>query len=63
MSATPLIRPKQLAAELGVSVMWLYRHESVGDLPARVRLGVGTTGWWRSEIEAWKASRPRGAAS
>jgi len=51
------IRPSDLRHELGVSAMWLWRHEKAGDLPPRTRLGPRTTGWWRSEIDRWKAAK------
>ena len=56
-----ILRPRQAAERLGVSLPTLYRWERDRALPQRIILGPGCSGWLDSELIAWLASRPRGA--
>lgn len=37
----------------------LWRDIRAGNFPAPIEIGPNSVAWVRSEIEAWKASRPR----
>lgn len=50
----------QVAAMLGVNRSTLYRRELAGDFPKRTRQSRRCVGWWKSEIDRWIASRPKG---
>lgn len=55
-----LIRLPTVLDMIGVSRSQLYRLESLGDFPARVKLGSGPTSgtaWVESEVEQWIAER------
>ena len=52
----PLVKRKELAAELGQSLTTLWRWTRDGLLPQPVKLG-GTVGWPRSIIDAWKVQQ------
>jgi hypothetical protein len=51
-----------LSPEKGIdySRVQLRRKEIDGTFPQRVRMSAGRVGWYKSEIDAWIASRPRG---
>lgn len=46
-------------AETGKSRVQLWRDVREGKFPAPLELGPNSIGWYRSEVEAWKRSRPR----
>jgi prophage regulatory protein len=48
-----IIRPKQLAQQIGVSTVTLWRMEKAGELPPRIKLGSRAVGWRTSDITAW----------
>lgn len=52
-----IVRLSELADEVAVSRESLYRWERQGIIPPRRKFGPATTGWLRSEIDAWLASR------
>ena len=55
-----IIRIKRVLELTGVSKTTLYRMMKSGEFPNRVRLGSQrAVGWYRHEIAAWLASRPR----
>lgn len=56
----PILKAREVAAELGVSRSWLYRSIARGAFPAPIQIGRQATGWPASEVRAWLASRPRG---
>ena len=37
----------------------IWRNIRAGKFPAPVQLGPNSVGWWRAEIEAFKAALPR----
>ena len=43
----------------GKSRVQLWRDVCAGSFPAPIELGPNSIGWFKAEIEAWKASRPR----
>jgi predicted DNA-binding transcriptional regulator AlpA len=47
------------ARETGLSRFTLWRKVRDGSFPAPIELSANSIGWPLSEIEAWKASRPR----
>ena len=46
-------------AETGKSRVQLWRDVRAGRFPPPIELGPNSIAWYRAEIEAWKASRPR----
>ena len=57
-----ILRRKQVAEALGISVCTLWRWQKAGRFPRAVRLGCNSVGFVRSEVEAWieaqKGDRP-----
>ncbi|WP_353851752.1 helix-turn-helix transcriptional regulator [Aeromonas rivipollensis] len=54
-----IIRPSQLARELGVSMttLWRWRHQGV--FPQPILLGPRLVGWERSVINQWLESKKK----
>ena len=48
-----------IRAEVGKSRVQLWRDIRAGLFPAPIETGPNSIAWFRSEVEAWKASRPR----
>lgn len=49
-----IVRVNELCRMLSISIPTLYRWHSIGEVPIRkVRLGPGTVGYRRSEVEKW----------
>jgi prophage regulatory protein len=48
-----------VCAATGKSRVQLWRDVRSGLFPAPIELGVNSLGWVRTEVEDWKASRPR----
>lgn len=48
---------KEVRARIPYSSVQIWRKESAGEFPRRVRLGANRVGWLESEIEAWIASK------
>jgi predicted DNA-binding transcriptional regulator AlpA len=48
-----------ICAEVHKSRVQLWRDIRAGHFPAPIETGPNSIAWIRSEIEAWKASRPR----
>jgi len=48
-----------ICADIGKSRAQLWRDVRAGLFPAPIETGPNSLAWRRSEIEAWKASRPR----
>ncbi|WP_441001139.1 helix-turn-helix transcriptional regulator [Fodinibius sp. SL11] len=63
MDDLELIRPKQLADLLSISIPTLYRMINEGDLPPKVKIGKRAVGWRRSQIEEWMEERTEETAS
>ncbi|WP_380879232.1 hypothetical protein ACFB49_21110 [Sphingomonas sp. DBB INV C78] len=51
-----LIRIKAVQARTGLSVATIYRRESEGTFPKKVRLGPRMVAWYQSDIEDFVAS-------
>ncbi len=56
MNTHLIIRPAELAQELGVSSMTLLRWRRQGILPPVINLGPRLIGWERSVINQWLKS-------
>jgi prophage regulatory protein len=52
-----IIRPRDLADRIGLSLATLWRLRRRGDLPEPIRLSPGCVGWRTSQIEAWLVAR------
>ena len=48
-----------ITAEVPKSRVQLWRDIRAGRFPAPIETGANSIAWFRSEIDAWKASRPR----
>lgn len=55
------MRMPDVVTSTGLSSATINRMHRRGEFPPKVRISLGATGWWESEIEAWKAER--GAAA
>lgn len=61
---TPLqgfLRLPEVTKLTGLSRSSIYRLESLGLFPGRVKLSESATAWRTEEVQAWCASRPRAA--
>jgi len=56
-TANRIIRPRELADRIGLSLATLWRLRRRGDLPEPIRLSPGCVGWRTSDIDAWLAAR------
>ena len=52
-----ILRPRELADRIGLSLATLWRLRRRGDLPEPIRLSPGCVGWRTSDIEAWLTAR------
>ena len=52
-----IIRPKELAKMLSLSIYTLYRMQNEDQLPPKIQISSSTVGWLRSDIEEWLISR------
>jgi len=52
-----IIRPKELANMLSISISTLYKMQNDGQLPDKVKISSHAVGWLRSEIEEWLGKR------
>jgi prophage regulatory protein len=57
LCSSRILRQKELAERLGVSVVTIWRWERKGLLPPKHKIGPNTVGWLESEIEAWWAAK------
>lgn len=48
-----IIRPKELCEMLSVSLSTLYRWESIGEMPEKVKLSNQAVGWRYKDITEW----------
>lgn len=53
-----ILRPRELAERIGLSLTTIWRLRQRGELPEPIRLSPGCVGWRLSDIDAWLASRP-----
>ena len=47
-----VLRKREVADRLGVSIMTIWRWEKSNDFPRRVQLGSGSVGYLEDEIDA-----------
>ena len=52
-----ILKVKQVAEEINVSVAQVYKLVSLGRFPKPIKLGERGSGWLRTEIDAWLQSR------
>ena len=52
-----IVRLDELTALTGLSPSSIWRYESKGEFPRRLKLGLRAVGWRASQIEAWIESR------
>lgn len=57
-----LLSLSEAAAQANISRMTIYRLMAKDSFPHQVELSPGRVAWWKSEIDAWKQSRPRRAS-
>jgi predicted DNA-binding transcriptional regulator AlpA len=55
-----VIRPRQLAANLGVSTVTLWRMRQRRELPEPIVISSGAKGWRRAAIEEWLNAKKAG---
>lgn len=48
-----------VCAETGKSRVQLWRDVRAGRFPAPIEIGPNSVAWFRTEVERWKATRPR----
>jgi predicted DNA-binding transcriptional regulator AlpA len=48
-----------ICAEIDKSRVQIWRDIRAGRFPAPIELGPNSIAWFKSEVETWKASRPR----
>ncbi len=53
-----ILAVKEVAAEIGLSKATINRLHRAGNFPRKVILSANRTGWFESDIQAWKKSRP-----
>ena len=54
---TKVLKAKQVAEEINVSVPQVYKLVSLGRFPKPIKLGERGSAWLVSEIDAWLQSR------
>lgn len=55
-----IIRPKQLAKLLGISIPTLYRWDNLNQIPIeKIRIGPNVVGYRRSDVEEWLKSESK----
>lgn len=59
MPPKTVLRLPAVQQKTNLSRSTIYRLESQGKFPARVRLGENSVGWYSHEIEEFLANRPR----
>ena len=52
-----ILKVKEVAEELNVSVQQIYKLVSKGRFPKPIKLGERGSGWLTSEIDAWLQSK------
>ena len=54
---TRILRWREVAPIIGCSRMTIARMEKAGTFPQRIRIGNGSVGWLKHEVEEWLAQR------
>ena len=57
MYKSKILKVKQVAEEINVSVPQVYKLVNLGRFPKPIKLGERGSGWLTSEIDAWLQSR------
>jgi len=57
MSNSKVLKVKEVASEINVSVPQVYKLVSLGRFPKPIKLGERGSGWLTTEIDAWLQSR------
>jgi len=52
-----ILRPKQAAAYLSLSLATLWRLNKEADFPQKIKLSVKAVGWFEEDIAAWLEKR------
>jgi prophage regulatory protein len=52
-----IIRPKELANMLSISISTLYKMQDEGQLPPKIKVSNNAVGWLRADIEEWLSQR------
>ncbi|CAN5117329.1 hypothetical protein BH11PSE5_BH11PSE5_03400 [soil metagenome] len=52
-----ILRKREVADRLGVSIMTIWRWEKRGDFPRRLQLGSSSVGYLEDEIDRWVKTR------
>jgi prophage regulatory protein len=52
-----ILRPRELASYVGLSLATLWRLRRSGSLPEPIRLSPGCVGWRTSVVDRWLAER------
>ena len=52
-----ILRPRELAGYVGLSLATLWRLRRAGSLPEPIRLSTNCVGWRTSVVDAWLAAR------
>lgn len=55
-----VLRKREVADRLGVSIMTLWRWEKSGSFPPRVQLGSGSVGYLEEEVNEWLQLKAEG---
>ena len=50
---TRLLRPRDVAARIGLSKVTIYRLERAGQFPKSIQLSRGAIAWRETDIEQW----------
>ena len=57
MSNSKVLKVKEVASEISVSVPQVYKLVSLGKFPKQINLSDRASGWLRTEIDEWLQSR------
>ena len=52
-----ILKVKEVASEISISVPQVYKLVSLGRFPKPIKLGERGSGWLRIEIDAWLESK------
>ena len=57
LTSMKILRWREVAPIVGCSRMTIARMEKTGTFPLRIRIGNGSVGWLKHEVEEWLAQR------
>jgi len=57
LTSMKILRWREIAPIVGCSRMTIARMEKAGTFPQRIRIGNGSVGWLKHEVEEWLAQR------